>query len=85
MATSQNSDTGLGRAHNASGSTRRHESARTITRLDEFRKLTAPLKAYYQERGLLRTINGVGSLDEIYANIKKSIGPVVDSHGPVPS
>jgi adenylate kinase len=43
-------------------------------RLDEFRKLTAPLKAYYQERGLLRTINGVGSLDEIYANIKKSIG-----------
>jgi adenylate kinase len=43
-------------------------------RLDEFRKLTAPLKEYYQQRGLLRAINGVGTLEEIYASIRKSIG-----------
>lgn len=57
------------------GRGRADDSPETVQkRLDEFRKLTAPLKAYYQERGLLRTINGVGSLDEIYASIKKSIG-----------
>ncbi|MDP3503863.1 MAG: adenylate kinase [Myxococcales bacterium] len=57
------------------GRGRADDSPETVQkRLDEFRKLTAPLKAYYQERGLLRTINGVGSLDEIYAAIKKSIG-----------
>ncbi len=43
-------------------------------RLDEFRKLTAPLKAYYEERKLLRAINGVGSPEEIYELIKASIG-----------
>lgn len=57
------------------GRGRADDSPATVQkRLDEFRKLTAPLKAYYQERGLLRTINGVGSLEEIYASIKKSIG-----------
>lgn len=57
------------------GRGRADDSPETVQkRLDEFRKLTAPLKAYYQERGLLRTINGVGSLDEIYASIRQSIG-----------
>ncbi len=57
------------------GRGRADDSPETVQkRLDEFRKLTAPLKAYYQERGLLRTINGVGSLDEIAAAIKKAIG-----------
>jgi adenylate kinase len=57
------------------GRGRADDSPATVQkRLDEFRKLTAPLKAYYQERGLLLTINGVGSLEEIYASIKKSIG-----------
>lgn len=57
------------------GRGRADDSPATVQkRLDEFRKLTAPLKAYYQERGLLRTINGVGSLEEIYGSIKKSIG-----------
>lgn len=57
------------------GRGRADDSPETVQkRLDEFRKLTAPLKAYYQERGLLRTINGVGSLDEIAGAIKKAIG-----------
>lgn len=57
------------------GRGRADDSPETVQkRLDEFRKLTAPLKAYYQERGLLRTINGVGSLEEIYGAIKQAIG-----------
>jgi adenylate kinase len=59
------------------GRGRADDSPETVQRrLDEFRKLTAPLKAYYQERGLLRTINGVGSLDEIYASIRRAIGAI---------
>jgi adenylate kinase len=57
------------------GRGRADDSPETVQkRLDEFRKLTAPLKAYYEKQGLLRTIDGVGSLDEIYASIKKAIG-----------
>lgn len=57
------------------GRGRADDSPETVQkRLDEFRKLTAPLKDYYRQRNLLRPINGVGSLDEIYAAIKKSIG-----------
>jgi adenylate kinase len=57
------------------GRGRADDSPETVQkRLDEFRKLTAPLKAYYQERGLLRPINGVGTLDDIANAIKKAIG-----------
>jgi adenylate kinase len=57
------------------GRGRADDSPETVQkRLDEFRKLTAPLKAYYQERGLLRPVNGVGSLEDIAGAIKKAIG-----------
>jgi adenylate kinase len=35
------------------------------TRLDNYRAQTAPLIEYYQGKGLLKGVNGVGSLDEI--------------------
>ena len=35
---------------------------------------TAPLKKFYGARGLLKTIDGVGSPDGIYAELKKIIG-----------
>lgn len=54
------------------GRGRADDSPETVQkRLDEFRKLTAPLKAYYEKQGLLRTIDGVGSLEDIYASIKQ--------------
>ncbi|MCA2978407.1 MAG: adenylate kinase [Myxococcaceae bacterium] len=57
------------------GRGRADDSPATVQkRLDEFRKLTAPLKAYYQERGLLRPINGVGTLEDIAGAIKRAIG-----------
>lgn len=57
------------------GRGRADDSPETVQkRLDVFREQTSPLKAYYEKVGLLRPVNGVGSLDEIFAAIKKSIG-----------
>lgn len=56
------------------GRGRADDSPETVQkRLDEFRRLTSPLKEYYQRLGLLRTINGVGSLEEIAGAIKQAI------------
>ncbi|MFO0600409.1 MAG: adenylate kinase [Myxococcaceae bacterium] len=56
------------------GRGRADDSPETVQkRLDVFREQTSPLKAHYGKAGLLRTINGVGSVDEIYAAIRKSI------------
>lgn len=57
------------------GRGRADDSAETVQkRLDVFREQTAPLKAHYERLGLLRTVNGVGTLEEIAAGIRKSIG-----------
>ena len=37
-------------------------------------KETAPLLATYEERGLLKTFNGVGSVEEIQATIVAELG-----------
>jgi adenylate kinase len=56
------------------GRGRADDSPATVQkRLDEFRRLTAPLKAYYSQRGLLRAVNGVGTVDEIATAIRKAI------------
>jgi adenylate kinase len=56
------------------GRGRADDSPATVQhRLDEFRRLTAPLKEFYAAKGLLRTVNGVGSLDEVAALIKSAI------------
>lgn len=57
------------------GRGRADDSPETVQkRLDVFRQQTAPLKAHYEKLGLLRTVNGVGSLDEIATGIRRSIG-----------
>lgn len=43
-------------------------------RLVEYAKMTAPLKAYYGDRKLLRTIDGMGTADEVFAAIQKILG-----------
>lgn len=43
-------------------------------RLTEYAKLTAPLKAYYGDQKLLRTLDGMGTADEVFANIEKTLG-----------
>lgn len=43
-------------------------------RLEAFNRQTSPLKAHYAQRGLLKEIDGVGSPDGIYAEIRKALG-----------
>ena len=42
-------------------------------RLDEYRKSTAPVANYYSQRGVVREINGVGDIDEIYARLRTAL------------
>jgi adenylate kinase len=42
-------------------------------RLQVYEEQTSPLIAYYREKGLLRTINGVGEIEEIFRAIVKAI------------
>lgn len=44
------------------------------TRLENYRAQTAPLIDYYGNKGLLRSVNGVGSLDEISQSIINVLG-----------
>ena len=39
------------------------------TRLAEYRKKTAPILPYFEERGLVRRVDGMGSIDEVAAEI----------------
>lgn len=57
------------------GRGRADDSPETVQkRLDVFRQQTAPLKAYYEKLGILRSVNGVGSVEEIAASIRRSLG-----------
>lgn len=38
-------------------------------RLDEYQAKTAPLIDYYKGKGILRSINGTGSIDDIFAKV----------------
>lgn len=43
-------------------------------RLKVYNDQTKPLIDYYQNKGIAKMIDGVGSLDEVYARIKKILG-----------
>jgi adenylate kinase len=43
-------------------------------RLTVYNKQTAPLVDYYEKKGLLRRVKGVGPIDEIFASIEKVLG-----------
>ena len=40
------------------------------TRIDNYNKQTVPLIEYYQDKKLLREVNGVGTVEDIYKRIK---------------
>ena len=44
------------------------------TRLAEYRRETEPTLEWYQKQGLLKSVEAVGTVDEVYANIKKTLG-----------
>ena len=47
------------------------------TRLDVYEKQTAPLLAYYRDRGLLAGVGGEGAMDRVANDIRKAIGRTV--------
>lgn len=42
-------------------------------RLDVFEEQTQPLVAFYEDKGLLSAVSGMGNIDEIYARIKAAL------------
>ena len=42
-------------------------------RLETYHNQTSPLKAYYEEQGKYRAIDGVGSIDDIFDQIKENL------------
>lgn len=43
------------------------------TRLDNYQRLTAPLKQYYRNQGKLKTVDGEGTQDEVFDRIIKAL------------
>ena len=43
-------------------------------RIDDYGVKTAPLVDFYAARGLLRRIDGVGTMDEVYARLAAATG-----------
>jgi len=42
-------------------------------RLEEYRQKTLPLVSYYEKKGLLRKVNGVGSIEEVHRRLKAKV------------
>lgn len=53
--------------------------ATVSARLVEYQAKTSPLIAFYAARGLLRTIDGVGAMDEVEGRIADALGQAPDS------
>ena len=50
------------------------------TRLKAYREQTAPLIAYYRDRGVLRTINGMAPIPDVTAAIDKTLAGLGGAH-----
>ncbi|MCL1810681.1 MAG: adenylate kinase [Methanomassiliicoccaceae archaeon] len=44
-----------------------------VNRLSVYRANTMPLIEYYEKRGRLQTVQGIGSIDEIFDKVKKAV------------
>jgi adenylate kinase len=51
-------------------------------RYEEYLAKTAPLLDYYGKKGLVRAVDGVGSLDEVTERLKQAIGIAGPGHKP---
>ena len=43
-------------------------------RLEVYREKTEPLVGYYEARGVLKRVDGLGTPDEVYARIRAALG-----------
>ncbi|MEX0678316.1 MAG: adenylate kinase [Pirellulales bacterium] len=58
----------------------RHDDKPDIVRnrLEEYRRQTAPLSDYYRALGLLQTVDGEGTPDEVFGRIKTAVNKLAD-------
>lgn len=52
-------------------------SEAVATRLDVYEKQTAPLLAYYRDRGLLTDVGGEGAMERVTGDIRRAVGRAV--------
>ena len=45
-------------------------------RLESFHRQTAPVATYYKSKQLLREVDGIGPVDEVFERIERSLEPV---------
>jgi adenylate kinase len=45
-----------------------------LRRLEDYETKTAPLVPYYEARGLLRRVDGLGSVDEVFTRLADAVG-----------
>jgi adenylate kinase len=58
---------------------RADDNEQTIrTRMQVYKESTAPLIAYYRARGVLREVNGEGSVGEVSKRIEQALAPAVE-------
>ena len=43
-------------------------------RLDEYEAMTAELLPYYEAKGIMKRVNGVGSVDEVTGRVLEALG-----------
>ena len=56
---------------------RKDDTLETVTpRLEVYNTSTAPLLDYYKKQGILKSVDGEGEVEQIFANIKKTLGDV---------
>jgi len=54
---------------------RKDDTKETVsTRLEVYTNQTKPLLEYYEKQNLVKTVNGLGEIDEIFSKIKKVLG-----------
>lgn len=49
------------------------DESKILNRIQVYKDETAPVAGFYEKQGKLNTINGVGTIDEIFAEIEKAI------------
>jgi len=57
----------------SSGRADDQDEATVRKRIEEYTNKTSPLKEYYKKQGKLRTVNGIGEIDEIFGALCREI------------
>lgn len=68
-----------GRARETGGSRADDAEATVAKRLEVYRRQTAPVAEYYRQRGVLKAVDGMGSVDEVGARIDQSLRAGTDA------